>query len=122
MFQAARNESGQISILVLAISLLLLGGTVLVGAIAQVIVAQQRLNTKAEVIALAGAHELELNQEQACNVAKEFSATNYALNADCIAQVESVEILLSVPNPNPFLSAIIPKIYASSRAGIVANK
>jgi hypothetical protein len=62
MIYEARGESGQISILVLAISIALLSGTCLVGAIAQILVTQQRLNSKAESIALAGAQELEFNQ------------------------------------------------------------
>ncbi len=121
MIQQVRSESGQITILVLVISSALLAGTCLVGMIAQVLVAQQRLNVKAESIALAGAQELEFNQAQACEVAREFGAKNFGINADCISQAVSVEILLSEPNPNPFLSAILPNIYASSRAGIAVD-
>jgi secretion/DNA translocation related TadE-like protein len=94
MLRSTKNESGQISILVLAISLAMLAGTCLVGTIAQVVVAQQRLNTKAELIALAGAQELEFNQAQACDAAKEFSATNYGLIVDCISEPESISILV----------------------------
>jgi secretion/DNA translocation related TadE-like protein len=121
MLRSARNESGQISILVLAISLALLAGTCLVGTIAQVVVAQQQLNAKAESIALAGAQELEFNQSQACDVAKEFSTTNYGLFVDCILGPESISILVSQPNSNRFLRTFFSSIYASSRAGIVAE-
>jgi hypothetical protein len=121
MSRRAKNESGQISILVLAISLALLFGTYFVGAVAQVIVEQQRLNTKAESIALVGAQELEFNRVQACDVAKEFSAANYGLIADCISQPESVHISLTRPISNPFLGLIFPNIYASSRAGIASG-
>jgi secretion/DNA translocation related TadE-like protein len=121
MLRSTKNESGQISILVLSISLALLAGTCLVGAIAQVLVTQQRLNTKAESIALAGAQELEFNQSQACDVAKEFSTTNYGLIVDCISETESIAILISQPNPNRFLRTFFSSIYASSRAGIVAE-
>jgi hypothetical protein len=92
-----------------------------IGALAQALVTQQRLNTKAESTALAGAQELEFNQVDACNVAREFSATNFGLNADCIVQSDGIEILLSEPNPNTFLSKFLPNIYATSRAGIAAN-
>lgn len=118
---AARNESGQISILVLAISLALLAATCLIGAIAQVVIAQQRLNTKVESIALAGAQELEFNQKQACDVARKFSTTNYELIVDCISTPESISIVISKPTPNPLLHNFFPFIYASSRAGIVAD-
>jgi hypothetical protein len=121
MFNNARRESGQITILVLAIFIGLLAGTCLIGALAQVLVAQQRLNTKAESTALAGAQELEFNQVGACNVASEFSTINYGLNVDCIAQSDRIEILLSEPNPNPFLSKVLPNIYTTSRAGIAVN-
>ena len=122
MFQFARNDSGQISILVLAISIALLAGTCLIGAIAQVVLAQQRLNTISESIALAGAQELEFNYSQACDVAREFGARNFGLVADCISQPESIHILVSAPNPNPLLRVFFSSIYASSRAGIVAEK
>lgn len=119
--RVVRNESGQISILVLVISLALLAATCLIGAIAQVVVAQQRLNTKADSIALAGAQELEFNQAQACDVAREFSTTNYGLIVDCILEPESIGIVISEPNLNPWLSNFFPSIYASSRAGFVVN-
>jgi hypothetical protein len=121
MFNNARSESGQITILVLAIFIGLLAGTCVIGALAQALVMQQRLNTKAESTALAGAQELEFNQVDACNVAREFSAINFGLNADCIVQSDGIEILLSEPNPNTFLSKFLPNIYATSRAGIAAN-
>jgi hypothetical protein len=121
MSRLAKDESGQISFLVLAISLALLFGSYFVGALAQVLVEQQRLNTKAESIALAGAQELEFNQARACDVAKEFSAVSYGLTADCILQPEGVHITLSEPISSPYFGFIIPNIYASSRAGIATG-
>jgi secretion/DNA translocation related TadE-like protein len=121
MFRIERTESGQISVLVLAISLAVLIGTCLMGAVAQVVVVQQRLNSKAESIALAGAQELEFNQAQACDVAREFSVDNFGLNANCISQPESIHVLISEPNPNPLLRTFVSFIYASSRAGVVAE-
>lgn len=121
MFQSTKSESGQISILVLVLSIVLLVATYLIGALAQVMVSQQRLNSKAESISLAGAQELEFNQLQACEVAQEFSIRNYGLNPDCNWTTENIEILLSIPNPNPVSAKILPKIYASSRAGIARD-
>jgi len=89
--------------------------------LAEVLVAQQRLNAKAEAIALAGALELEFNQEQACVVADEFSTTNFGTQAQCVADTANIEILLSEPNPNRFLSIFLPKIQSSSRAGIASD-
>ena len=121
MSRLAKNESGQISILTLVSALALLGATCLVGALAQVLVAQQRLNSTAESIALAGAQELEFNQARACDVAKEFSAVNYGLTADCILQPEGIHIALSEPISSPYFGPIITDIYASSRAGIATD-
>jgi hypothetical protein len=121
MFRLLRNESGQISVLVLVISFALLLGTCLLGAFAQVMVTQQRLNSKAESIALAGAQELEFNLAQACDVARAFAITNYGLDADCITLPGIIEILISESNPSPVFKAVLPSIYASSRAGIVAD-
>ena len=121
MFRFFRSDSGQISILVLAISIALLIGTALIGMVAEVLVAQQRLNSKAEAIALAGAQELEFNQEQACAVAQEFSTANYGVTAECLSEAASIEILLSEINPNRFLYVFLPKIQATSRAGIAGS-
>jgi secretion/DNA translocation related TadE-like protein len=121
MHWVKRNDSGQISVLVLAIALALLAGTYLVGALAQLLVAQQRLISKAESIALAGAQELEFNQSHACDVAQVFGMNNFGLMAECIIHSESIEILISEPNPSPIFEVVLPKIYASSRAGIAQN-
>jgi hypothetical protein len=121
MSQLAKNESGQISILVLAISLVLLFGSLLTGALTQVLVEQQRLNTKAESIALAGAQELQFNQARACDVAKEFSVVIYGLTAECTLQTHGIFIELSKPISSAYFGPIITNIYASSRAGIATD-
>jgi hypothetical protein len=121
MSQLAKSESGQISILTLVSALALLGATCLVGALAQVLVAQQRLNSSAESIALAGAQELEFNQARACDVAKEFSVVSYGLTAECTLQPHGIFIELSKPISSPYFGAIITNIYASSRAGIATG-
>ena len=116
-----KSESGQISILVLAAASAFLLGTIAIGMLAEVLVAQQRLNAKAEAIALAGALELEFNQEQACGVAQEFSTKNLGIKAECVPDSASMEIVLSEPNPNRFLSVFLSNIQASSRAGIASD-
>jgi hypothetical protein len=121
MDKSTKSESGQISILVLATAIAFLLGTIAVGMVAEIIVAQQRLNAKAEAIALAGALELEFDQEQACVTAQEFGFTNFGTNAQCVADSASIEILLSEPNPNRIFSVFMPNIQASSRAGIASD-
>ena len=121
MDRTTKSESGQISILVLATTIAFLWVTIAIGMLAEVLVAQQRLNAKAEAIALAGALELEFNQDQACAVADEFSTTNFGINAQCLADSTNIEILLSEPNPNRFLSVFLSNIQASSRAGIASD-
>jgi hypothetical protein len=118
--RSTKRESGQISILVLAIAIAFLLGTIAIGMVAEVLIAQQKLSAKAEAVALAGAQELEFNQEQACGVAQEFSTTNFGVNAECVADSASIEILLSGPNPNRILSIFLRNIQASSRAGIAS--
>ncbi len=121
MLRSIKRESGQISILVLATTIAFLWVTLAIGMLAEVLVAQQRLNAKAEAIALAGALELEFNQDQACVVAQEFSTKNMGTKTECVADSTNIEILLSEPNPNRFLSIFLPKIQASSRAGIASD-
>jgi len=121
MDRSTKSESGQISILVLAAAIAFLLGTIAFGMLAEVLVAQQRLNAEAEAIALAGALELEFNQEQACGVAQEFSTSNFDIKAECVSDSASIEILLSAANPNRFLREFLPNIEASSRAGIASD-
>ena len=121
MLESKKHESGQIAILILATIIAFLLGTFVIGMFAEVLVAQQRLNAKAETIALAGALELEFNQDQACTVALEFAATNFGIRTECVSDLVSVEILLSDLNPNRFLSAFMPNIQARSRAGIASG-
>ena len=121
MSRSIKGESGQISILVLALAAAFLLGTFAIGMVAEVLVTHQRLSAKAESVALAGALELEFNAEQACSVAREFSTANFGLKAECISDSASVQILLSDSNPNRFLSVFMPNIQASSRAGIASG-
>ena len=121
MPRSIKCESGQISILVLVIAIAFLSGTFGIVMISEVLVAQQRLNAKAEAVALAGARELEFNQVQACAFAQEFSTSNFDIKAECLSDSASIEILLSEPNPNRFLSEFLPNIEASSRAGIASG-
>jgi hypothetical protein len=121
MLRSSKSESGQISILVLVIAVAFLFGTFVIGMIAEVLVAQQRLNAKAEAIALAGAQELEFDFENSCSVAKEFGFLNFGLTVECAAQGTNIEILVSESNPNQIMSAFLPNIQASSRAGIASD-
>ena len=122
MLRSTKSESGQISILVLAMAVAFLVGTFAIGMIAEVLVAQQRLNSKAESIALAGAQELEFNFEESCLVAKEFGFLNFGLAVECASEGTSIEIGISESNPNQLLSAFLPNIQASSRAGIASDE
>ena len=121
MPRSSKSESGQVSILVLVMSVAFLLGTFAIGMIAEVLVAQQRLNAKADSIALAGAQELEFDFENSCSVAKQFGLLNFGITVECAAQVTSIEIRISESNPNQLLSAFLPKIQASSRAGIAGG-
>jgi hypothetical protein len=121
MDQSTKSESGQISILVLVIAAAFLLVTFVIGMVAEVLVAQQKLNAKAESIALTGALELEFNQVQACVTAQEFGSSNFDIRAECVSDSASIEILLSEPNPNRFLGVFLPNIQASSRAGIASG-
>ena len=122
MLRSLKSESGQISILVLVMSVAFLLGTFAIGMVAEVLVAQQRLNTKAESIALAGAQELEFDFDNSCSLAKQFGFLNFGLTVECAAQGTSIEISISEPNPNQLLSAFLPNIQASSRAGIASDE
>ena len=116
-----KSETGQISILALVVSIALLSGTYLIGIISDLLLAQQRLTTKAESVALAGAMELEFNRNQACEIARDFSKSNYEITADCINDATSIQIFLTQTNLSPLSKSIFPSINASSRAGIAVD-
>lgn len=120
MLRKNGNESGQLTILVLAILIAFMFGTFAIGLVAEALVQQQRLSTKADEIALAGAAELEFNIERACVSAQDFSTSNYGLEAECRLEQGSIEIWVSEPNPNTLSGVVLPRISASSRAGIAS--
>jgi hypothetical protein len=122
MIRMFMRDSGQISILVLAAVIALLSGTYLIGTISDLLIAKQRLNAKAESVALAGAMELEFNRDQACTIAIDFSRSNYELAAECISDSTSIQIELIEKSPTSILNSVFPHIYASSRAGIASDQ
>ncbi len=122
MPRSTESEAGQVSILVLVMAVGFLLGTFAIGMVAEVLVAQQRLNAKAETVALAGAQELEFDFENSCSVAKQFGFLNFGLTVECAAQGTSIEISISESNPNQLLSAFLPNIQARSRAGIASDE
>lgn len=121
MPRSTESEAGQVSILVLVMAVGFLLGTFAIGMVAEVLVAQQRLNAKADSIALAGAQELEFDFENSCSVAKQFGFLNFGLTVECATQVTSIEVSISESNPNQLFSVFMPNIQATSKAGIAGG-
>jgi len=114
----AINDSGQVTILLLALVLAILSALPILATISQLVITQQRLNATADATAMAGALELEFNQGQACETARNFKMNFPSSTMSCQASESLIKVELKLPNtyfPTRFL---LPNLVASATAGI----
>ena len=112
------NDSGQVTILLLALALAILSALPILATISQLVITQQRLNATADASAMAGALELEFNQGQACETARNFKMNFPSSTMSCQASESLIKVELKLPNtyfPTRFL---LPNLVASATAGI----
>ena len=112
------NDSGQVTILMLALVLALLSALPIVGSISQTLVKQQRLNAAADSSALAGALELEFNQPQACEVARDFKVDFQSSTMSCESTSSKIKLVLRLPNTSSPMKYLFPILEATATAGI----
>jgi secretion/DNA translocation related TadE-like protein len=112
------NDSGQVTILLLVLALVLLSALPIVGSIGQLLVTQQRLNAAADASALAGALELEFNQPQACDVARNFQVNFPSSTMSCEASNSRIRLVLTLPITNAPMKYLFPNLVATASAGI----
>ncbi|MCF8553663.1 MAG: hypothetical protein K9F97_02210 [Candidatus Nanopelagicales bacterium] len=112
------NDSGQASILMLALVLALLSSLPILGSISQTLVKQQRLNAAADSSALAGARELEFNQLQACELAQDFKVDFPSSAMSCEATRSKIKLVLTLPNTSSPMKYLFPILEATAIAGI----
>ena len=114
----AINDSGQVTILLLALVLAILSALPILATISQLVITQQRLNATADASATAGALELEFNHGQACESARNFKMNFTSSTMSCQASESLIKVELKLPNtyfPTKFL---LPNLVASATAGI----
>ena len=114
----ALNDSGQVTILLLALVLAILSALPILATISQLVITQQRLNATADASATAGALELEFNHGQACETARDFKMNFPSSIISCQASESLIKVELKLPNtyfPTRFL---LPNLVASATAGI----
>lgn len=112
------NDSGQVTILLLALALAILSVLPILATMSQLVITQQRLNATADASALAGALELEFNQNQACDTALNFKMNFPSSTISCQVSESIIKVELTLPNtyfPTKFL---LPNLVASATAGI----
>lgn len=112
------NDSGQVTILMLALVLALLSALPILGSISQTLVNQQRLNAAADSSALAGARELEFNQLQACELAQDFKVDFPSSAMSCEATRSKIKLVLRLPNTSSPMKYLFPILEATAIAGI----
>ncbi len=109
------SERGSATVMSIALSLLLIAGTVgsLLGI--QTIVTVRRTQVAADLAALAGA--TVLGTSDACIAAEEVMARNHVKLQSCVASDNDVSVETWLPNPMSHWIAL-PRIVSQSRAGI----
>jgi len=112
------SDSGQVTILMLALVLALLSALQILGSISETLVNQQRLNAAADSSALAGALELEFNQLQACEVARDFKVDFPSSTMSCEATSSKIKLVLRLPNTSSPMKYLFPILEATATAGI----
>lgn len=111
------NDAGQVTILLLALALALLSSLPLLGAISGLIITQQRLNSVADSSAIAGAMELEFNQNQACETALNFKDNFADAVMTCEATEKRIKVTLRLPNTDFPSNFLLPNLVAIAIAG-----
>ena len=112
------NDSGQATILMLALVLALLSSLPILGSISQTLVKQQQLNAAVDSSALAGALELEFNQPQACELAQDFKVDFPSSTMSCEATRSKIKLVLRLPNTSSPMKYLFPILEATAIAGI----
>jgi secretion/DNA translocation related TadE-like protein len=114
----AINDSGQVTILLLALVLAILCALPILATISQLVITQQRLNATADATAMAGALELEFNQGQACETARNFKMNFPSSIMSCQASESFIRVELKLPNTYFPTRFWLPNLVASATAGI----
>jgi hypothetical protein len=112
------NDSGQVTILLLALALAILSVLPILATMSQLVITQQRLNATADASAIAGALELEFNQNQACDTALNFNIHFPSLTMSCQASESIIKVELTLPNTYVPMKFLLPNLVASATAGI----
>ena len=113
-----RNDSGQITVLLVAMVLVLLASLPVAAALAELLIAQQRLTALADSTALAGAQELEFNNARSCEAAKSFASFSNSVEITSISSAAEIQITLVSLAPKSVFTPLIPKLLVRARAGI----
>jgi secretion/DNA translocation related TadE-like protein len=111
-------ESGQVTILVIAIALSILSLLPIIACVAEVTVTQHRLNNLADFTALAGAQDLEFAPDSACAAALNFVSSQSKAEISCESEATQIFIRLQFPVTNSVIRRFVPTLTANSRAGI----
>jgi hypothetical protein len=111
------NDAGQVTILLLALTLALLSALPFLGAISGLIITQQRLNSVTDASAIAGAMELEFNQNQACETALNFKVNFADAVMTCEETQNRIKVTLQLPNTDFLSNFLLPNLVAIATAG-----
>lgn len=112
-----KNDSGQITVLAIALFVGLLALLPIAANISGLLIAQQRLNSMADAAALAGAQELEFNNLSACDVSTSFVNIARDIDIFCTVTPSAIQVTLETSAPKSVLNPFISKLSATARAG-----
>ena len=112
------RDLGQVSLLVISLSIAFLSAMTLIGDVAGNLIQQQRLKNLADSAALAGAQELEFNAGLACSTAESLVIVTQDVQFYCEVSDSSINLELRQPSKSSLVRFFNSTLTATAKAGL----
>jgi secretion/DNA translocation related TadE-like protein len=117
VFLSIKSDRGSVTVLNLALLVCLASLFISVFSVCDVAVQEHKLQTSADLSALAGAQLLLSQPGEVCNAAERLAIQNGALLESCAIDPSSVTVMLKVKTRSKLISRFAPSIWQEARAG-----
>ncbi len=117
MSLSIKSDRGSVTVLNLALLICLASLFVTVFSVCDVVVQAHKLQSSADLAAIAGAQLLLTQPSEVCNAAAALAARNGALLQSCTIDPSSVTVKLKVKTRSELISRFSPSILQEARAG-----
>jgi secretion/DNA translocation related TadE-like protein len=112
-----KSDRGSVTVLNLVLLVCLASLFVTVFSACDVVVQAHKLQSSADLSALAGAQLLLTQPSEVCNAAAALATKNGALLQSCAIDPSSVTVMLKVKTRSKLISRFAPSIWQEARAG-----